>query len=125
MEQNKILNGVRVLDFSRILAGPFCTAMLADLGAEVIKIESPSGDDQRWMGAFKNNQSLSFELINRNKKSITLNLKQAEALEVVAKLVAQSDVVVENFRPGVTERLGIDYQSLKQHNPELIYCSIS
>lgn len=125
MDNKKILDGVRIIDFSRVLAGPFCTAMLADLGAEVIKIEAPSGDDQRWMGAFKNNQSLSFELINRNKKSIKLNLKNAEALEIVAKLVAESDVVIENFRPGVTKRLGIDYESLKAHNPALIYCSIS
>lgn len=125
MEQKKILDGVRVIDFSRVLAGPFCTAMLADLGAEVIKIESPSGDDQRWMGAFKNDQSLSFELINRNKKSLKLNLKNPEALEIVAKLVAESDVVIENFRPGVTKRLGIDYASLCKHNPALVYCSIS
>ncbi|WP_417784344.1 CaiB/BaiF CoA transferase family protein [Terasakiella pusilla] len=119
------LAGVRVLDFTRVVAGPFCTGMMADLGAEIMKVEPPSGDDQRFMGAVVGSVSANFEFINRNKKSIKLDLKNEEALALVKGLVEQADVVVENFRPGVTKRLGIDYASLKAINPKIIYCSIS
>ncbi len=119
------LEGVRVLDLTRVVAGPFCTAMMADLGADIMKIEPPHGDDQRHMGAMVEGVSANFEFINRNKKSLRLDLKDPEALEIAKALAAQADVVVENFRPGVTTRLGIDFESLKALNPKLIYCSIS
>lgn len=122
---SKPLAGVRVLDFSRVLAGPFCTALLADMGAEVIKIETPAGDDQRSMGAFKNGISVSFELINRNKRSLVLDLKTDQGRDTARSLAAVCDVVVENFRPGVASRLGVGYDSLKLLRPDLIYCSIS
>jgi len=125
MSSTKPFSGVTVLDFSRVLAGPFCTAMLADMGAEIIKVEPPSGDDQRAMGAFKNGISVSFELTNRNKRSIKLDLKSAEGLEVARQLAARCDVVVENFRPGVAAKLGIGYADLRQLREDLIYCSIS
>ncbi|WP_371230320.1 CaiB/BaiF CoA transferase family protein [Pseudomonas sp. QE6] len=120
------LNGVRVLDLSRVLAGPHCTAMLADLGAEVIKFEVPGhGDDSRHLGPFKDGESVYFGLINRGKRSVELDFKAPEDLARFYQLVADADVVVENFRPGVTQRLGIDFDSLRRHNPKLIYASIS
>jgi CoA:oxalate CoA-transferase len=120
------LSGVRVLDLSRVLSGPFCTALLADLGAEVIKIESPgAGDDSRRFGPFVNGASVYFALINRNKKSVTLNLKHERARALVLELARVADVVVENFRPGVAARLGLDYRTLKEANSGLVYLSIS
>ncbi|WP_274626743.1 CaiB/BaiF CoA transferase family protein [Arvimicrobium flavum] len=121
----KLLSGVRVLDFSRVLAGPFCTALMADMGADIIKVEPPTGDDQRSMGAFRDGVSVSFELINRNKRSLKLDLKSDEGRDIARRLAAQCDAVVENFRPGVAAKLGIDYESLRQLRPDLIYCSIS
>lgn len=119
------LDGVRILDFTRVLAGPFCTALLADIGADVIKIESASGDDQRHMGAVRNGHSINFELINRNKKSLCLDLKSEADQETVRRLLPYCDVVVENFRPGVAARLGLDHETLSVLRPDLIYCSIS
>lgn len=119
------LDGVRILDFTRVLAGPFCTAMLADIGAEVIKIESGQGDDQRHMGAMRDGRSVNFELINRNKRSLCLDLKSDEGWATVAALLPHCDVVVENFRPGVAARLGLDYETLSKVKPDLVYCSIS
>ncbi|SDI38747.1 CaiB/BaiF CoA transferase family protein [Pseudomonas panipatensis] len=120
------LRGVRVLDLSRVLAGPHCTAMLADLGAEVIKFEVPGhGDDSRHLGPFKDGESVYFGLINRGKRSVELDFKEPTELARFYQMVADADVVVENFRPGVTQRLGIDFDSLRQHNPKLIYASIS
>lgn len=120
------LQGVRVLDLSRVLAGPYCTAMLADLGAEVIKFEVPGhGDDSRHLGPFKDGESVYFGLINRGKRSVELDFKAPADLARFRELVAGADVVVENFRPGVTQRLGIDFDSLKALNPKLIYASIS
>lgn len=124
------LAGIRVLDLTNVLAGPFATELLALCGAEVIKIENPSGGDlARKLGCVPElNQKLmgtSFLAQNANKKSITLNLKFDEAKEIFLKLVDGSDVVVENFRPGVMERLGIGYDVLSQRNPRLIYCAIS
>lgn len=120
------LDGIRVLDLSRVLAGPYCTAMLGDLGADVIKVEMPGGgDDARHFGPFRNGESLYFSILNRNKKSVSLDLKEPEGLQVLYDLARRSDVVVENFRPGVTERLGIDYDSLRQIKPDLVYASIS
>lgn len=120
------LAGIKVVDLTRILSGPYCTMILADLGAEVIKIESPEGDDTRqWGPPFVHGESAYFLSINRNKKSIVLNLKHEKAKEVFFKLVQTADVVVENFRPGTMERLGIGYETLKQHNPRIILASIS
>lgn len=120
------LSGIKVIDLSRVLAGPYCTGMMADLGAEVIKIEVPDhGDDSRHLGPFIDGESVYYGLINRGKRSIELDLKSETDREILYQLVKESDVVVENFRPGVTARLGIDFDSLKQHNPKLIYASIS
>ena len=120
------LDNVRVIDLTRVLSGPFCTAMLADIGAEVIKIEHPDGgDDARHFGPFKHDQSLYFALINRNKKSISLDLKTGSGIEKLKELVGGADILVENFRPGVTKRLGVDYETMREINPRLIYLSIS
>lgn len=121
-----LLSGIRVVDLSRVMSGPYCTALLADLGAEVIKVETPgTGDDARRFGPFIDQASVYFALLNRNKKSITLNLKTARARSIVADLAAKSDVVVENFRPGVAARLEVDAQHLRARNPRLVYLSIS
>ena len=121
------LAGVRVLDLSRVLAGPFCTMGLGDLGAEVFKLEEPKGgDDTRAFGPpFVGGESTYFLSINRNKKSVAVDLKSPEALQLVQRLAASCDVVVENFRPGVAARLGLGAQALREQNPRLIYCSIS
>ena len=120
------LAGLRVLDLSRVLSGPYCTALLADLGAEVIKIETPGrGDDSRHFGPFVGGASVYFALINRNKKSVALDLKDPRAKEAVLALAEKSDVVVENFRPGVATRLGLDYAAMAARNPRLVYLSIS
>jgi len=120
------LGGVRVLDLSRMLAGPFCAALLADLGAEVIKIEIPGrGDDARDIGPFKGGESVYFDILNRRKKSVTMNLRDADARRLFVSLASRSQVVLENFRPGVTGHLGIDYAALSAHNPALVYASIS
>ena len=119
------LEGLRVLDFTRVLAGPLATALLADLGAEVIKVEPPQGDDYRAIGPMRNGESALFTVMNRNKKSLVLDLKQAQAVALVHELVEQVDVVVENFRPGVAQRLGIGYEQLKARNPKLVYVSVS
>jgi crotonobetainyl-CoA:carnitine CoA-transferase CaiB-like acyl-CoA transferase len=120
------LKGIRVLDLSRVLAGPFCSMTLADLGAEVIKVEMPGiGDDTRAYPPFIGKQSSYFMSTNRNKKSITLDLKIKEGQEVLHRLAIKSDIVIENFRPGVTSRLAADYATLIKLNPRLIYCSIS
>ncbi len=108
-----------------MLAGPFCTALLADAGAEVIKIESPGGDDARQVSPKVGGESAYFMLINRNKRSLVLDLKSAEGRQAVQDLAKDADIVVENFRPGVAERLGIGYASLSAINPRLVYASIS
>ncbi len=119
------LSGVRVLDFTRVLSGPFCTALLADLGADVVKVEAPQGDDYRHIGPFREGESALFQLANRNKRGITLDLKQPAAQHLARRLALSADVVVENFRPGVAARLGIGYAELAAENPRLIYASIS
>ncbi len=126
----KLLSGIRVLDMTNVLAGPFATVHLALLGAEVIKIENPeAGDLARKLGCLPElNRKLmgtSFLAQNANKKSITLNLKQEKAREIFRKLVETADVLVENFRPGVMDRLGLSYERLRASNPRLIYCAIS
>lgn len=120
------LEGLKVLDLTRVLAGPYSTMVLADMGADVMKIEEPGkGDDSRQYGPFVHNESVYFMSLNRNKSSITLNLKTPKAKEIFKKLVAQADVVVENYRPGTMEKLGLGYDTLKEINPRLIYASCS
>ena len=118
---------IRVLDLSRVLAGPHCTMLLGDLGAEVIKVERPgSGDDTRhWGPPFVGGESAYYLACNRNKKSITLNLKSPRGREIAAELAAQSDVLVENLLPGTLDELGLGYEALSARNPRLVYCSIS
>jgi CoA:oxalate CoA-transferase len=119
------LGSVRVLDFSIMLAGPYCARLLADVGADVIKIEPPEGDDMRLRTPLRDGHSAYFGQLNAGKRSLALDLKNAEAIKLVHRLVAEADIVVENFRPGVMDRLGLGYDSLREINPRLIYCSIS
>jgi crotonobetainyl-CoA:carnitine CoA-transferase CaiB-like acyl-CoA transferase len=121
------LIGLTVVDLTRVLAGPYCTMLLGDMGAEVIKIERPDGgDDTRGFGPpYLNGESAMFLAINRNKKSMTLNLKHSEAKRIFTKLIERSDVLVENFRPGTMTSFGFDYATVSQINPRIIYCSIS
>lgn len=121
------LHGVTVLDLSRVLSGPFCTMQLADMGARVIKIEQPGrGDDTRaWGPPFAGGESAYYLSINRNKESLSLDLKHAAAREIIEALLARSDVLVENFRPGTVRRLGLSFDDLKDRYPRLVYCSIS
>jgi crotonobetainyl-CoA:carnitine CoA-transferase CaiB-like acyl-CoA transferase len=120
------LSNVKILDISQIMAGPYCTMVLGDLGAEVIKVEKANGgDDSRQMGPYVNGESTCFFQINRNKKSISLNLKDERARDVFYRLAADADVIVENYRPGVTQSLQIDYETIRAINSGIIYCSIS
>ena len=123
----RVLSGVRVLDLSRILTGPFCSMILADLGAEVIKVENPEGgDDTRsWGPPFLGGESAYFLCVNRNKKSMTLNLTNEKGRQILYKVAEKCDIVVENFSPGVAERIGVDYGAIRKVNPRVIYCSIS
>ena len=120
------LSGVRVLDLTRVLAGPFCTMILGDMGAEVIKVEEPGkGDDTRAWPPFAEREATYFMSVNRNKKSLTLNLKASEGRHVLERLARASAVLVENFRPGTMDKLGLGYGPLRKLNPRLVYCSIS
>ena len=120
------LSGVRILDLTRVLAGPFCTMLLADMGAEVIKIEEPGkGDDTRTYPPFIEGCSAYFCNMNRNKKSITLDLKKPEAKAIFIEMAKNVDVVIENYKPGTMDKLGIGYEALKEINPQLIFASIS
>ncbi|WP_396332304.1 CaiB/BaiF CoA transferase family protein [Burkholderia anthina] len=119
------LDGIRVIDFSRVLAGPLCSALLGDLGADVIKIEPPAGDDYRAIGPFANGESGLFGAMNRNKRSVVIDMKTSEGQALAQSLCAGADVVVENFRPGVADRLGIGYAMLSALNPALVYASVS
>jgi formyl-CoA transferase len=119
------LDGLRVLDVTQVMAGPFCTMMLADLGARVIKVEPPAGDSTRQMPGASGTDSPAFNAVNRGKRSIVLNLKTAEGRGVFARLARSSDIVIENYRPGVMAGLGLDYETLSATNPRLIYASIS
>jgi CoA:oxalate CoA-transferase len=119
------LAGMRVLDFSIILAGPYCARLLADVGADVIKIEPPEGDDMRLRAPLREGHSAYFGQLNAGKRSLALDLKSPEAIQLVHQLVRQTDILVENFRPGVMERLGLGYEALREINPRLIFCSIS
>jgi len=121
------LAGIKVLDLTRVVSGPFCTMLLGDLGADVVKVEEPgSGDESRRYGPpFENGESSYFLSVNRNKRSITLDLKSAEGHVTTLALAGQADVVVENFRPGVLDRLGLGWERLREANPNLVLCSIS
>jgi CoA:oxalate CoA-transferase len=119
------LDRVRVLDFTTTIAGPHCTRLLADLGAEVVKIEAPDGDMMRTRPPMRSGASTSFGQLNAGKKSLALDLKSPAAVEAVRRLVITADVVVENFRPGVMRRFGLDYDALKPIKPDLVYCAIS
>lgn len=120
------LERVRVLDLTRLLPGPFCTMLLGDFGADVIKVEEPgTGDHMRWYQPRYSTMSANFATLNRNKRSIALNLKSDEGKEVFLRLVKTADVIVEGFRPGVMKRLGLDYESLREVKADLVYCSIT
>src|SRR6201995_2158608 len=119
------LAGIRVLDFSIMLAGPYCARLLADVGADVIKIEPPEGDDMRLRTPVRDGHSAYFGQLNAGKRSLALDLKSADAIKLVHRLTAETDILVENFRPGVMDRLGLGYEALQKLNPRLIYCSIS
>lgn len=120
------LDGVRVLDFSRLLPGPFATLLLADMGAEVIKIEDPNGGDYaRYYPPFINESGVFFEAINRNKLSVTLNLKAPQSANPIRRLIQSADVIVESFRPGVMDALGLGYDAVKELKPDIVYVSIS
>tara|TARA_B100001540_G_scaffold243877_1_gene218871 strand:- start:844 stop:2013 length:1170 start_codon:yes stop_codon:yes gene_type:complete len=123
---NGPLSGITVIDLSRILAGPYCTLMLKELGARVIKVESPgTGDDAREYGPFVNGKSAYFQSVNRGKESIVLNLKDEDDKKIFRKLLKKADVIVENFRPGTMEKLGFGWDSIKENYPKLIYASAS
>ncbi len=119
------LDGLIIIDLSRVLAGPYCTMVLSDLGARVIKVEPPNGDDSRNFGPFKNGVSTYFLSLNRGKESIELNLKKKKDKDIFLKLIKESDVLVENYRPGTMERLKLGYKMLQKINPKLIYASCS
>ena len=121
------LDGVKVLDLSRVLAGPYATMVLADLGADVIKVERPeTGDDTRhWGPPFTGGESAYFLSVNRNKRSITADLKDDEDLENIKRLAAEADILIENWKRGALEKLGLGYEALKEQNPGLVYCSIT
>jgi crotonobetainyl-CoA:carnitine CoA-transferase CaiB-like acyl-CoA transferase len=125
-----MLSGIRVLDFTRVLAGPLCTMLLGDMGADVLKVESPKGDDTRqwgppWLGEGDERESAYYLALNRNKRSIVLNLKTAEGQETARALAAKSQIVVENFKPGEMAKFNLDYETLKADNPALVFASIT
>ena len=124
--QSGALSGLRVLDMTRVLAGPFCTMLLADMGAEVIKVEEPErGDDSRGYPPFLRGASAYFVNLNRNKKSLILDLKKQGAKDILTSLLKKADVLLENFKPGTMEKLGFGYEEVKKINPRLVYASIS
>ncbi|MCH7487780.1 MAG: CoA transferase [Proteobacteria bacterium] len=124
--EHKPLTGIRVLDFTRLFAGPFCTMLLGDLGADTVKVEAPNGDPIRHQGPpFFEDHSMSFMAVNRNKRSVVLDMKTEQGKDRARRMALMADVVVENFRPGVMERLGLGYEGLSVENPRLIYAALS
>jgi formyl-CoA transferase len=121
----KPLDGVRVIDLTQAMAAPYCTMNLADLGADVIKVEPPGGEETRRGSASRNGESASFMALNRDKRGIVLDLKQPEGVEIIHRLARTADVFVQNYRPGAAGRLGVSYEQLRAINPRLVYCSIS
>ena len=126
-ERKLPLQGIRVIDFSQILAGPFCTMLLADMGADVVKVEKPNGGDdtRRYGPPFIEGESAAFLTLNRNKRSIVLDLKSEQGLGVVRRMLADADVMLHNFRPGVVERMGLGYNDVSALNPAIVYCAVS
>ncbi len=126
-ERKLPLQGIRVIDFSQILAGPFCTMLLADMGADVVKVEKPNGGDdtRRYGPPFIEGESAAFLTLNRNKRSIVLDLKNEQGLGVVRRMLADADVMLHNFRPGVVERMGLGYDDVSALNPAIVYCAVS
>ncbi|MGQ0549471.1 MAG: CaiB/BaiF CoA transferase family protein [Armatimonadota bacterium] len=124
-DRKAALAGVRVLDVSQVMAGPYCAMLLADMGADVIKIEPPEGDSSRRLGAGDEVETPSFWAVNRNKRDIVLNLKDPRGVEIAQRLAARADIFVENYRPGTLERLGLGYERLRTINPALVYASVS
>src|SRR5690606_3303779 len=126
LKQETTLQGVKVIEICNVAAGPFCGLLLADMGADVVKIEQPEvGDTLRSWAPITDGYSENFASLNRNKRSVTLNLKNETDRELARKLILEADVLLENNRPGVMDRLGLGYESLKADNPKLVYCSIS
>ena len=120
------LEGFKVLDMSRVLAGPYCCSLLGEVGAEVIKVERPGlGDENRRWGALWNGESLDYLSVNRNKRSLTVDIKRPEGQELIRRIAAQADVLVENFSGPVLDGLGLGYEQLSAINPRLVYCSIT
>ncbi len=126
MDNHPPLQGLKILDLTQAMAGPIATMLLGDLGADIIKIEPPTGDQTRtWAPPFINGISAYFLSVNRNKKSIALDLKQPDGLEILKRLADEVDILIENFRPGTLDRLGLSYEVARESNPRLIYCSLS
>src|SRR5688572_27266033 len=125
MSQATLLDGIVVLDATQVMAGPYCAMLLADMGARVIKVEPPAGDSTRAMAGARGSDSPAFNAVNRGKSGIVLDLNDAKGREVFTRLARLSDILVENYRPGVMARLGLDYATLSAANPRLIYASIS
>src|ERR1700681_4389306 len=125
MAASRALDGLHVLDVTQVMAGPFCAMVLADLGADVIKIEPPAGDSTRQMPGAVGVDSPSFNAVNRGKRSVVLNLKMTDGRDVFLRLARSTDILIENYRPGVMTALGVDYQQLAPLNPRLVYASIS
>ena len=121
----RALEGVRVLDVTQFMAGPFCAMLLADLGADVIKVEPPSGDSTRQMVGAVGTESPAFNAVNRGKRSLVLNLKSPDGRQLFKRLAGSSDILIENYRPGVMDGFGLGYDALAEINPRLIYASIS
>ena len=119
------LSGLKVIDFTQVMAGPTCTLCMADLGADVVKVEAPAGDLSRALSPWVHGEAVAFLALNRNKRSIVLDLKQPAHRQAALELIAQADVLVESFRPGVMARFGLDYATVSAGNPRLIYCSVS
>lgn len=119
------LDGIKIVDLTRAVSGPFCTMALSDMGADIVKIEPPEGDESRTWGPHVNGESAFYMSINRGKKSMALNLKEKQAQDIVKKLVEDADVIIENYRPGVMDRLNLGYEVIKEINPKIIYASIS
>ena len=125
MSQKTLLDGITVLDTTQVMAGPYCAMLLADMGARVIKVEPPAGDSTRTMAGARGNDSPAFNAVNRGKLGMVLDLQQPKAREIFTRLARSSDIIIENYRPGVMARLGLDYETLRHENPRLIYASIS
>lgn len=122
----KVLQGIVVADLSRVLAGPFCAQQLADMGADVIKVESPEGDEnRRWQPQLPNGHSSNYASVNRGKRAMTLDLKSERGPEILRRLIERSDVLLHNFLPDTAARLGIAWDIVREINPRLVYCSIN